>query len=268
LKRLLLAAALALILHGFLLSLGLDPAKRKPLTLTKMETLTLTLPHVEPARLNPFPSGEVTPHPTRSLVPPNPSNDTMEKTPPKEKSRIARDRDERAPVSSKELSKTMAPESRAVATVPGKQEKLFGREGLSQTEGAGGVMGEEGRWETGPGGGARASADAGSGHAPGKDPTYSFSASIREATPAYRANPSPEYPAIARRRGYEGTVLVEVLVNRDGRVEDLRLSQSSGYPVLDQAAMTSMRGWLFEPATIDEKKVEMWVKVPVRFHLK
>jgi protein TonB len=93
-------------------------------------------------------------------------------------------------------------------------------------------------------------------------------ASIREAIPAYRANPSPEYPAVARRRGYEGTVLVEVLVNREGRVEDLRLSQSSGYPVLDQAAMTSMRGWLFEPATINEKKVEMWVKVPVRFHLK
>jgi protein TonB len=128
-------------------------------------------------------------------------------------------------------------------------------------------MGDEGRWEAGPGG-APTSAGEGSGHAPGKDPTYSFSASIREAVPAYRANPSPEYPAIARRRGYEGTVLVEVLVNRDGRVEDLRLSQSSGYPVLDQAAMNSMRGWLFEPATINDKKVEMWVKVPVRFHLK
>jgi len=267
LKRLLLAAALALIVHGFLLSLELDLPKHKPLAPPKIETLTLTFPQVEQARLNPFPSSEVTPHPTRSFVSPNPSNHTMEKTPPKKKSRIAHARDEQAPVSPRELSKTMAPDSLALATLPGTREEDSDREPLSRTEGAAGVMGEEGRWEAGPGG-ARTSAGEGSGHAPGRDPTYSFSASILEAIPAYRANPSPEYPAIARRRGYEGTVLVEVLVNRDGRVEDLRLSQSSGYSVLDQAAMNSMRGWLFEPATINDKKVEMWVKVPVRFHLK
>jgi protein TonB len=94
------------------------------------------------------------------------------------------------------------------------------------------------------------------------------SASIREAAPLYRTNPPPEYPALARRRGYEGIVLVEVLVSREGRVQELRLSQSSGYSMLDQAAMASMKGWLFEPATVNEKEVEMWVKVPVRFHLK
>ena len=90
---------------------------------------------------------------------------------------------------------------------------------------------------------------------------------IREATPVYRSNPPPEYPAIARRRGYEGIVLVEVLVSREGRVQELRLSQSSGYSILDQAAMASMKRWLFEPATINEERVEMWVKVPVRFRL-
>jgi protein TonB len=90
---------------------------------------------------------------------------------------------------------------------------------------------------------------------------------IREAIPVYRSNPPPEYPAIARRRGYEGIVLVEVLVSREGRVQELRLSQSSGYSMLDQAAMASMKRWLFEPATINEEKVEMWVKVPVRFRL-
>jgi protein TonB len=261
------AAALALIIHGFLLSLELDLAKHKPLALTKIETLTLTLPHVEQARLNPFPSSEVTPPPTRSFVPPNPSNDTMEKTPPKKKSRMAHDRYERAPLSSKELSKTMEPEFQAVAPVPGIREEVSDREGLGQTEGAAGVMGVEGVWEAGLKD-AQASAGAGSGYAIGRGSVDPFSASIREATPAYRANPSPEYPAIARRRGYEGTVLVEVLVSRDGRVEDLRLSQSSGYSVLDQAAMASMKGWLFEPATINDEKVEMWVKVPVRFHLK
>jgi periplasmic protein TonB len=262
-----MAAALALILHGFLLSLGLDPAKRKPLALPKTETITLTFPQREQALLNPPPSSEVKPPPTKSPVAEEISNDTPGKTPVKKKSWIAHDRYERTPASSPELSKPMAPESRAITTVPGIQEEVSDREGLGRTEGAAGVREVEGLGESGPGG-SRASAGAGSGPAPGKDSAYSFSVSIREATPAYRANPSPEYPAIARRRGYEGTVLVEVLVSRDGRVEDLRLSQSSGYSVLDQAAMASMKGWLFEPATINEERVEMWVKVPVRFHLK
>jgi protein TonB len=267
LKRLLLAAALALMVHGFLLSLELDLAKHKPLALPKIETLTLTFPQVEQARLDPFPSSEVTPHPTRSFVPPNPSNDTMEKTLPKKKTRIAPDRYERAPISSKEFSKTMIAESRAAATAPGIEGEVADRERLGQTEGAAGVTGVDGVGEAELKD-AQASAGSGSGYAIRKGSAGPFSASIREATPSYRANPSPEYPAIARRRGYEGTVLVEVLVSRDGKVEDLRLSQSSGYLVLDQAAMSSMKGWLFEPATINEEKVAMWVKVPVRFHLK
>jgi periplasmic protein TonB len=268
LKRLWLAAALALALHGFLFTLGLDhPAKRKPLALPKIQTITLTFPQREQAPLNPFPSSQGTPPPAKPSVAAELSNDTPGKKPVQNKSRVAHDRHERRPVSSSGPSKPMTPESGAVTAVSGTQETVSDREGLSQTEGAAGVTGAAGLEQAGSGG-ARASAGAGSGNAPGKDLASSFSGSIREATPAYLANPSPEYPAIARRRGYEGTVLVEVLVSRDGRVEDLRLLQSSGYSVLDQAAMTSMKGWLFEPATINEEKVEMWVKVPVRFHLK
>jgi protein TonB len=62
-------------------------------------------------------------------------------------------------------------------------------------------------------------------------------------------------------------VTLEVLVNREGRVEDLRLSASSGYSVLDQAALTSVKTWLFDPGTRGGEKVDMWVKVPVRFQL-
>lgn len=90
---------------------------------------------------------------------------------------------------------------------------------------------------------------------------------MREATPLYRRNPVPEYPLIGRKRGYQGTVTLEVLVNREGRVEDLRLSASSGYSVLDQAALTSVKMWLFDPGTRGGEKVDMWVKVPVRFQL-
>ncbi|MBW1768802.1 MAG: energy transducer TonB [Deltaproteobacteria bacterium] len=96
----------------------------------------------------------------------------------------------------------------------------------------------------------------------------SLNTNIREAVPVYRKNPSPKYPRAARRRGYQGTVIMEVLVNREGRVEDLRLFRSSGYTVLDKRAMSSVKNWLFEPGMRGDEKVEMWVKVPIRFRLR
>jgi protein TonB len=93
-------------------------------------------------------------------------------------------------------------------------------------------------------------------------------AEVREAIPVYRSNPPPEYPAVARRRGYEGTVVVEVLVSKEGGVRDFRLFQSSGYRVLDRAATAAIKNWRFEPAKAGDEKIEMWVKVPVRFQLK
>ena len=91
---------------------------------------------------------------------------------------------------------------------------------------------------------------------------------VREAAPLYKVNPLPEYPRIARKRGYQGTVVLEVLVDQNGRVSDLRLFTSSGHSILDRKAMASVKGWLFEPGMKGDKKVDMWVRVPVRFELK
>jgi protein TonB len=91
---------------------------------------------------------------------------------------------------------------------------------------------------------------------------------LREAVPVYRKNPRPEYPSVARRRGYEGMVIMEVFVDREGRVQDLRLYQTSGHEILDRAAMQAVKGWLFEPATRGGNNIEMWVKVPLSFRLK
>ena len=91
---------------------------------------------------------------------------------------------------------------------------------------------------------------------------------VREAMPLYRINPAPKYPRIARRRGYQGTVVLEVLVDRNGRVGELRVYTSSGYKILDRAALASVKGWAFEPGMRGNQKVEMWVRVPVRFQLK
>jgi protein TonB len=90
---------------------------------------------------------------------------------------------------------------------------------------------------------------------------------IQEARPAYRSNPSPKYPRIARIRGYQGNVLLDVLVNDHGTVDEVKVFKSSGYPVLDRAATSTVKQWLFEPGKIGEKQVGMWVRVPIRFEL-
>jgi protein TonB len=89
-----------------------------------------------------------------------------------------------------------------------------------------------------------------------------------EARPLYRENPPPEYPRLARRRGYEGTVLLEVLVDEAGRVKELKLAESSGHAALDRAAEKSVGRWRFTAGRRGEDPVEMWVKVPVRFELR
>ncbi|MDA3832302.1 MAG: energy transducer TonB [Spirochaetales bacterium] len=91
---------------------------------------------------------------------------------------------------------------------------------------------------------------------------------VKEAVPLYRVNPLPEYPGLARKRGYQGTVVLEVLVDQNGRVGDLRLFASSGHSILDRRAMVSIKEWLFEPGMKGNKKLDMWVRVPVRFELK
>ncbi|MFZ0612965.1 MAG: energy transducer TonB [Desulfobacterales bacterium] len=90
---------------------------------------------------------------------------------------------------------------------------------------------------------------------------------LREAQPEYRKNPPLEYPQRARTRGYQGTVVLEVLVDRHGKVSDIRVLSSSGHAILDSSAMNSVRNWSFEPGRKGQERVEMWVRVPVRFRL-
>jgi protein TonB len=91
---------------------------------------------------------------------------------------------------------------------------------------------------------------------------------VREAIPLYQINPPPQYPASAISRGYQGTVLLEVLVDKNGKVSDLRVFKSSGYPVLDKKALAAVKDWLFKPGMKENKTVAMWVRIPIRFKLK
>jgi protein TonB len=93
-------------------------------------------------------------------------------------------------------------------------------------------------------------------------------ANFIEATPLYKRNPPPQYPATARRRGYQGTVTLEVLVTESGTVQKIKIFESSGSPVLDNAAITAVTNWFFSPATRMGQPIAMWVMIPVQFILR
>jgi periplasmic protein TonB len=101
-----------------------------------------------------------------------------------------------------------------------------------------------------------------------KAPPTSTSQVIQEARPLYLENPPPHYPTMARKRKYEGMVMLEVFVDREGSVAEVRLFKTSGYQVLDKAALKSVTDWKFEPARRGRQAVSMWVRVPIRFRLK
>ncbi len=75
----------------------------------------------------------------------------------------------------------------------------------------------------------------------------------------------PEYPASARHAKIDGTVLIQVLVGKDGRVADAKIVKS--IPELDDAAVAAVRRWIFKPALSRGEPVAVWVAVPVKFTL-
>lgn len=83
----------------------------------------------------------------------------------------------------------------------------------------------------------------------------------------YLNNPPPAYPAPSRRFGEQGKVLLRVLVNADGGVEQVNLRKGSGYSRLDQAAQDAVKQWRFVPAKRGGQAVTAWVVVPISFSL-
>ena len=92
-------------------------------------------------------------------------------------------------------------------------------------------------------------------------------ASVQASVPLYDLNPPPRYPRAARKRNYQGTVMLDVRVTVDGSAVEVRIARSSGYAILDRSASKSVKGWRFSPALRAGQPIEMWVQVPVRFEL-
>lgn len=81
------------------------------------------------------------------------------------------------------------------------------------------------------------------------------------------SSPRPVYPELARKRGQEGTVNVRCQVDVSGKVTAVSLAKSSGFKLLDEAALKAVGKWKFRPGSKDGASVAGTVVVPVQFRL-
>ena len=80
-------------------------------------------------------------------------------------------------------------------------------------------------------------------------------------------NKAPLYPTLSRRLKEQGTVYLQVLVLKNGKVGQLKLKQSSGFTRLDQSAINAVRSWTYQPALKLGQPIDYWFVQPVVFNL-
>ncbi len=240
--RWLLAAMLSFLLHGVFFTIHFDWIKARQKLGPKSQTIAVELSYKKPER----PSFVLKTHP-------------VSKPPEKKHSQKIEKKNPEAEHIEQNASRPIPLETALVHDeIPSQIDARS-----NQKESSGDLSGQD--VSTGQGVDDPGHLSGSSGH--NTDNSVSAGYGEHEAIPEYKDNPPPVYPRIARRKGYQGTVILEVLVNQNGKVEDLRVYQSSGYPSLDDAASTSVFQWTFLPGMKENKPVEMWVKLPVRFQL-
>jgi protein TonB len=76
------------------------------------------------------------------------------------------------------------------------------------------------------------------------------------------------YPPLLRDAGIGGSPTVHFFIDENGRVLKTLMSKSSGYPALDDAAIAVAQQMKFSPALNRDKKVQVWVEIPIVFTAK
>ena len=89
-----------------------------------------------------------------------------------------------------------------------------------------------------------------------------------DAPPHPLSSIRPVYPEIAQEAGIEGTVVVQVFVDKKGRVKDTLVLKGIPNTGLDEAAVTAIKKTRFRPAKQRERAVGVWISIPVNFRLK
>ena len=75
----------------------------------------------------------------------------------------------------------------------------------------------------------------------------------------------PIYPPLARSTGVQGSVLLQAVIGRDGKIEQMQVV--SGHPLLTKAAVDAVAQWLYRPYYLNDQPVEVETQVTVNFIL-
>jgi TonB family protein len=87
----------------------------------------------------------------------------------------------------------------------------------------------------------------------------------RVKEPRLVSKSAPNYPDTAKRAGIEGDVTVSAVVNITGKLTSMKIV--SGAPLLQHAALDSLRSWKYEPASLNEKPVPVQTSITVKFRI-
>jgi len=89
---------------------------------------------------------------------------------------------------------------------------------------------------------------------------------IVEKQPALVRSVPAQYPELALRVGLEGTVIVKMWVDREGKVRQASVEKSDN-GMFDQPALDAAKQFVFTPAYMNSGPVSVWVRVPFHFKL-
>ena len=81
--------------------------------------------------------------------------------------------------------------------------------------------------------------------------------------PAKIADAAPVLPEAARQAGIRGVVILEITIGTDGAIKDAKVLRS--IPLLDQAALDTVRQWRYEPTLLSGTPVPVIMTVTVNF---
>lgn len=79
----------------------------------------------------------------------------------------------------------------------------------------------------------------------------------------YNLNKKPYYPMIARQKKWEGVVMLKLYVDKNGKINEIILAKSSGYKILDESAVKSVKDWKL----INNYNKNIYIIVPIEFKL-
>lgn len=96
------------------------------------------------------------------------------------------------------------------------------------------------------------------------EPVYQFWAVSEK--PEVIQQVTPVYPELAKRAGIEGSVILKVLVDLKGDVEDIEILKT--HPLLEASAIAAVKQFKFTPGKQRDKTVKVWMSIPFNFRLK